>query len=190
MKYVVDGVEKLDREVECGQCGVGTIVAYCNNDLTLIGHVDLFGNTDGDYFYFCTNDKCLHSIGVYEGSGGYDYNSEELYVGDILQGTFYKDTIINLFESLNVLNNTYVNAKVDELKELKDRYNDLQFEHAVLVNQGRVDEAVAMVKQMVETNNQIIQIEKSGYAFHIPTKQEIADVENMIYTLLKYNGVG
>lgn len=189
MKYVVDGVDKLDREIECGQCGE-KIVAYCNNDLTPIGHVGLFGNTVGDYFYFCTNDKCLHSVGVYEGSGGYDYNSEELYGDDILQGTFYKDTIINLFESLTVLKSNYINAKVDELKELKDKYSDLQFEHAVLVNQGRVDEAVAMVKQMVETNNKIIQIEKHNHSFHIPTKQEIVDVENMIYTLLKHNTVG
>ena len=150
----------------------------------------MFGNTEGDYFYFCTNDKCLHSVGVYEGDSGYDYNSEELYGDDILQGTFYKDTIINLFENLTVLNGNYINAKVDELKELKDKYSDLQFEHAVLVNQGRVDEAVSMVKQMVETNNQIIQIEKSGHTMHVLTKQEIVDVENMIYTLLKHNAVG
>lgn len=189
MKYVVDGVEKLDREIECGQCGSGTIVAYCNNGVTPIGHVDLFGNTDGDYFYFCTNNKCLHSVGVYDG-GGYDCNSEELYGDDILQGTFYKDAIINLFESLNVLKNTYINAKVDELKELKYKYNDLQFEHAALINQCRFDEAVAMVKQILELSNQIIQIERIGYTMYVPTKQEIVDVENMIYTLLKYNGVG
>lgn len=191
--YNLTDVIKLDYEHACGKCG-SDIVGYCNNDSLVVRgeekrrHVDLFGVDGGDYFYSCTNDACLHHIGIYEFSGiGYGRDWEVLESANALISAFYKTAITDLWDRLVSLKHSYKIAEVEKFDSLLDEYRSLQDNHSKLIRDGNVSEAVAMVNDMVELNLQIKKLENMREFMRVPTQEEIDDIKDVLNTLLVYS---